>query len=115
MFDFEKLKVYHKAEHFNKCLRSQIQTIPLDKEITYQIKRSALSIILNIAEGSGRLTNLDKRRFYIMARGSVFETVSLLRIIFEEKLIRQNQFEEFYGVADELSRMLFTMINNLGK
>jgi len=115
MFDFENLKVYHKAEHFNKCLRAQIPRIPLDIEVNRQLKRSALSIMLNIAEGSGRLTNLDKRRFYIVARGSVFETVSILRIVFDEKSIDQRQYDEFYNAADEISKMLYVMIRNLKK
>ena len=113
MFDFEKLKVYHKAEYFNKSLRAQIVTASLDYEVNRQLKRSALSISLNIAEGSGRFTNLDKRRFYVMARGSVFETVAILRLMVVEKLINHKQFDEFYTLADELSRMLYVMIKKL--
>lgn len=45
-----------------------------DYGLTSQIRRSALSISANIAEGFGRNTNADKARYYVMSRGSAFET-----------------------------------------
>jgi four helix bundle protein len=53
-------------------------TVPLprseDHGLTSQIRRSALSISANIAEGFGRSFILDKIKFYIYSRGSAFET-----------------------------------------
>ena len=69
--------------------------------------------MLNIAEGSGRFTNPDKRWFYIMARGSLFESVAILHLIFDEDLINRQSFNEFYNYADELSKMLYVMIRKL--
>ncbi len=115
MFDFEKLKVYQKANDFNKTLRTQLLIDPLEKTSEYQLKRSALSIVLNIAEGSGRFSKLDKRRFYITARGSLFEVIAILKLAFEEQSIAQNQYEQLYSLAEELSKMLYVMIRNLGE
>lgn len=49
-----------------------------DYGITSQIRRSANSVSANIAEGFGRKTKKDKANFYVMARGSAFETQSHL-------------------------------------
>ena len=114
MFDFENLTVYHKAKQFYTMVRSELLNEPQTDRVTnHQLRRSTLSILLNIAEGSGRFTNLDKRRFYIMARGSVFESVAVLETLNEDKLIKKHQYEQFYGLAEELSKMLFVMIKNL--
>ena len=49
-----------------------------DYSLTSQIRRSVSSIAANLAEGFGRSTKLDKARFYVIARGSAFETINHL-------------------------------------
>ena len=49
-----------------------------DYSLTSQIRRSATSISANLSEGFGRSTNADKAKFYIIARGSAFETINHL-------------------------------------
>ena len=68
MFDFEKLNVYKKAKIFNSGLSEFIKTTKLDSTTRDQLRRAAFSIVLNLAEGSGRFTNADRRNFYIIAR-----------------------------------------------
>lgn len=63
MFDFEKLLVYKKAKGFNIKVHRLAKEIRLDKTEKDQLKRASLSIMLNIAEGSGRWTTPDKNRF----------------------------------------------------
>ncbi|MCU0430040.1 MAG: four helix bundle protein [Cytophagaceae bacterium] len=84
-----------------------------DKIVANQLKRAALSIPINIAEGFGRNTKTDQKNFYVSERGSVFECVSILDILFSEKLISIDQKEYFYKQAKELSQMLFAMIQRL--
>src|ERR1700678_1880513 len=75
MFGFRKLDVYQCA----------VAALPLaysfadraDADTKRQLKRSALSINLNIAEGTGRCEN-DQRQFYRIARGSALETAAVL-------------------------------------
>lgn len=78
MFDFEKLQVYQKAKDFNVEVQKLLDKCNLEKHVHSQLHRAAFSIMLNIAEGSGRFTKPDKRNFYVIARGSVHECAALL-------------------------------------
>ena len=77
MFDFEKLEVYKKAKDLNKSIAEFLSNSDCDKTTHDQLRRASFSIMLNIAEGSGRFTKPDKKNFYIIARGSVFECVAI--------------------------------------
>jgi len=116
MFDFEKLAVYHKAKCFNKEVSSFLKTTQfIDPVSKNQLRRASLSIMLNIAEGSGRFTKPDRRRFYVIARGSTFECVALFDFLKEEEYLTDDNYFTFYKKADELSRMLFAMVKSLGQ
>jgi four helix bundle protein len=78
-----------------------------------QLSRAALSVPLNIAEGSAKFSKPDRKNYFITARGSVFECVAILDILMDEHLISQKDFENSAQKADELSRMLYSMIKNL--
>jgi four helix bundle protein len=65
-----------------------------------------------IAEGSGKFSKVDKRNFYTIARGSVYECVSLLEIIFEEHIIDKNSLTYFYSQYETISKMLLGLIKS---
>ncbi len=113
MFDFENLFVYKNAKELNKeiltFLRANKQ---IDTYIRDQLRRASISIVINIAEGSGKFSKADKRNYYTTARGSVYECVSLLEIIFEEKQITKIQFDDGYKKYETLSKMLLGLINS---
>lgn len=67
---------------------------------------------INIAEGSGKFLKADKRNFYTIARGSVYECVSLSELLCEEGIINQQSFNDFYKKYEELSKMLPALINS---
>ena len=113
MFDFEKLTVYVKAKSFNRVVNKSLQTIKIDKITCDQLTRAAFSIMLNIAEGSGRFTNKDKRNFYVIARGSVFECVAIFDYLRDELIINESEYMEFYSSLEEISKMLFSLIKGL--
>jgi len=113
LFDFEKLQVYTKAKEFNKKVNTFLTSSNLDRTTNGQLRRASFSIMLNIAEGSGRSTNKDKRHFYVMSRGSTFECVAIFDYLKEIDKIDKNQFSEFYKLLDELSRMLYGMVKSL--
>ncbi len=61
-------------------LYGQCETIKAKSHLKDQLSRASLSIVLNIAEGSGKPTANDKRRFYAIALGSLRETQAILQI-----------------------------------
>jgi len=93
--------------------RGQNSSTKLDRTTRDQLRRASFSVMLNIAEGSGRFSKADKRNFYVISRGSVFECVAIFDYLQEIDLINEQQFKSFYIDLDELSRMLFAMIKNL--
>jgi len=113
VFDFENLDVYKKAKELNKEVLSFLkENRRIDSYVRDQLKRASVSITINIAEGSGKFSKADKRNFYTIARGSVYECVSLLEIIFEENQISKEKFDYFYQRFETLSKMLFGLIRS---
>lgn len=114
MFPYESLLVYKKAFDVNKTIHrllDQNKTIPL--YIKNQLGRASLSVILNIAEGSAKLGIRDRRNFYVVARGSVFECSSLLSFLFSTGEITNEVKNTLNTECDEISKMLFAMIRRL--
>lgn len=113
MFDFEKLEVYKKAKAFNKSVHRFLMETKTDRVTHDQLKRAAFSILLNIAEGTGRFTKRDKRNFYVIARGSVFECVAVFDFLRELEVLDENAYQSYYAHLEEISKMLFALIKNL--
>jgi len=113
MFDFEKLQVYQKSKNYHSELAALATNKTFDKILSNQLKRAALSIPLNIAEGTGRYTLADRRNFYVIARGSVFECAAIIDLLQTQKNITSEQKEYFYNLSEELSKMLYSMIQRL--
>jgi four helix bundle protein len=108
MFNFEKLEVWQKAIDFADLIYSETRAFPSDERfgLTNQLRRAAVSISSNIAEGSSRSSKSDFARFVEIATGSVFEVVSQAFIAQRQSFLSEDQFREIYADAEELSRML---------
>src|SRR6266498_5447496 len=78
MFNFEKLDVWQKAIDFADLVYNHTRNFPADERfgLTNQMRRAAVSISSNIAEGTSRMSQIDFARFIEIATGSVFEVVS---------------------------------------
>lgn len=76
-------------------------------ELGSQVIRSGFSIILNIAEGSGKTSEKELNRFLDIALGSVSETFAALDVFRDNGFINQSEF-------DELSKRLYSISNQLG-
>ncbi len=70
-------------------------------------------MVINIAEGSGRFTNKDKRYFFIISRSSAYECVSIFDILLTEQIISQETYNKFYSKFESTSKMLFRLIKSL--
>ncbi len=113
MFDFEKLTVYQKANNLNiTILKYLYRTKIIDPYLKDQLKRATLSITLNLAEGTGRVSKAEKKRFYTIARSSVFECVAILDVLKGCQIMEEGLFNEFYSGYEELSKMLLALFRN---
>jgi len=107
MFNFEKLDVWQKAIDFADLVYNKTRPFPSDERfgLTNQLRRGAVSISSNIAEGSSRSSKSDFARFVEIATGSVFEVVSQAFIAHRQSFLSEDQFRKIYTDAEELSRM----------
>src|SRR5262249_7764095 len=108
MFNFEKLDVWQKAIVFADSIFSSTRTFPAEERfgLANQMRRAAVSISSNIAEGSSRWSDTDFGRFIEIGAGSVFEVVSQSFIAQRQKFLNGETFSHIYQNAEELSRML---------
>ena len=112
MFDFEKLEVYKKVRNYNFEVREITNSKNFDSATKDQLHRASLSIMLNIAEGSARKTNRDRAHFLVMARGSLFECISVFDYLSHCGLIPKAKYEDYYEVLEEISKMLYALIKH---
>ena len=114
MFDFERLEVYRKAHALTlRILRILYVAKDIDPYMKDQLKRASLGVVLNIAEGTGRVSRADKKHFYTMARGSVFECVSMVKVLSDLELLNEGQYDQFYSGYEEISKMLLSLFRNI--
>ncbi len=108
MFTFEKLETWHKAIDFADMVYSVAKGFPGDERfgLTSQMRRAAVSISANIAEGSSRFSKHDFARFLEIATGSVFEVVSQSFIARKQGFLNEAEFKQLYVAAEEQGRML---------
>jgi four helix bundle protein len=114
MFPFENLEVYKKAFQLNQKIYALVKSNKtVASYINNQFGRAGLSIMLNIAEGSAKYSCKDRRNYFITARGSVFECCSIISFLYEEDEISEDFKNNLYSGLEEISRILYVMINNL--
>ncbi|WP_394850499.1 four helix bundle protein [Pendulispora brunnea] len=88
VLDHERLDVYHLALDFLIFVNGVIESFPRGHgHLTDQFTRASMSIVLNIAEGAGKVSKPDKRRYYLIARGSATESAALLDICARLKVL----------------------------
>ncbi len=110
MFDFEKLEVYQVVKDQNiSVLKFLVTANNIDAYFLDQWKRASLSILMNLAEGTGRMTPADKKHYLTIARGSVFEAVAILDILKGLDLVPAETYKEFYQKYEQISKMLLGM------
>ena len=114
-FDFEKLEVWQKAVDFSAEVYEVSKIFPKEEifGMTMQLRRSAASIALNIAEGSGRHHKPEFVRFLRIARGSLYEVVTALFMCRNLKFISEEVSRSLYTESNEIARMINGLINSL--
>jgi four helix bundle protein len=111
MYCFKKLIVYTKAIELISVSSSVLDTVPSgNADLISQFRRAVTSIALNIAEGAGKTTPRDKRRFYAIARGSALECAAILDILTVTKLVKSTSLLGTSALLEEIVAMLSAMV-----
>lgn len=113
MFDFEKLDVYQEIKSLNAKVIAFIFSDIKDDYINKQWKRATISIMLNLAEGTGRISSSEKKHFYTISRSSVFECVAIMDVLQGQQMIDKKKYDEFYESYEKLSKMLLGLFRNV--
>jgi four helix bundle protein len=105
---FQELTVYKIAEQLGDELWSSMRgrEYVVQDTIGKQMVRAADSIGANIADGSGRKSYQDNRRFIRMARGSLYETQHWLHRAFQRKLLTSDQIAKPQPLVEQLGPLL---------
>ncbi len=112
MFGFQRLDVYQCAVQFLAESTKLASQVPSGHSgLKDQLRRAALSIPLNIAEGSGRAAgvNRDAKRFYTIARGSALECAAVIDVLEALQIVGAREA----GVARELLERIVSMLTRL--
>jgi len=115
--NFETLRVYQLSEE----LADTIWEIVLEwkvfarETVGKQLVKAADSVGANIAEGTGRGTYVDNRRFVKIARGSLNETKHWLRRAFKRRLLSDSEVNRLKRIMDELAPKLNAYLKSIGR
>jgi len=115
MFNFEKLEVWKKSIDLADAIYSVTRAFPIEERfgLTNQLRRAAVSVSSNIAEGSSRRSKTDFARFIEIATGSVLELTSQAFIARRQGFLSEGNFEKIYRDAQEIGRMLSGLKSSL--
>lgn len=115
MHNFKELKVWQEARTLVKAVYQLSKAFPDDERfgLTNQVRRSAISIPSNIAEGCGRKTDKDFCHFLYVSQGSVFELETQLILALDLEYINQETFDTIEIEVTKVQKMLNGLINSI--
>lgn len=116
-FRFEKLEVWQLARRFNRRVYAAAKTFPETERyaLCQQLRRASVSVSSNIAEGSGRNSDIDFAHFLEIAYGSLMEVVSQLFIASDEGYLDGSTLDSLLTDADLLAAKLVSLSKSLGR
>src|SRR6516225_6135579 len=109
-FEYEKLDVYQESIAFCGWVGELLSEISAKAAAKDQLDRASTSLPLNIAEGNGKLSTVDRARFLEIARGSALESAAYLDVLAARKLVAGERIlpakERFVRIVNMLMGML---------
>lgn len=114
-FSFEDLDAWKVAFGLAHKIYLVSQKFPKNEMygIVSQIRRASLSVCLNIAEGKGRHSNREFNRFLLIARGSLYETITLLKMCLKLGYIDKEEYSHFIVDCEVLQSKTGGLLNYL--
>ena len=115
MQDFKKLKVGEKGHQLTLAVYKLTSRFPKDElhGLTSQMRRAAVSVVSNIAEGCGRTGGQDFARFLQMAAGSACELEYQLLLSHDLDFLKTEEYHKLETSVIEVKRMLSALIHRL--
>lgn len=115
MHKVEDLKIWQKSIELAKQVYKVVADLPGDEKygLTSQIKRCAVSIASNIAEGAGRNSNKEFKHFLSIANGSSYELYTQLILTSELNLIEKYKIDELLRLIIEIQKMNYSFQKSL--
>jgi four helix bundle protein len=112
---FEDLKVWQKGIELTTLVYRITQNFPLEEKyaLANQLRKASVSVPSNIAEGYGRRTSSEFKRFLSISLGSVYEVQTQLRIGYELNLLPLEKFTQAKDLSSEIDRMIYAIIKKL--
>lgn len=112
----EELAVWQKAIDLTVCIYQLTRRFPKDElyGLVSQLRRAAVSVASNIAEGRGRLNQREFRQFLGIALGSIFEIKTQLVVAGKLEMGSKAEIDKTTALSEEVSKMLTSLINKLG-
>ena len=112
---YRDLVAWQKAFELGLAVFNATKLFPSEERfgLTSQLRRGAVSIASNIAEGYGRASRTDYLRFLKVARGSLYELETQLLFAREFGYLKSERLRMIQSTADECSRVLGGLINRL--
>ncbi len=110
---FENLKVYQKALDFSVSVIDAIEEFETPRKhyrLIEQLEAACTSIPMNISEGKGRYSKKEFKHFLYIARGSLYETVTMLQIFRKKDWPKTENYNLLYHDAEEINKMLSGLI-----
>ena len=109
-----ELDVYRLAEELSDMVWFDFDqwSKKVQSTVGYQVIRASDSIAANIAEGYGRYTPADRKKFYLYSRGSLEETKTWLRKLIRRKVISLAKSNEYKALLDALGPKLNSFIKS---
>ena len=114
VFDHERLDVYKVALDFLVMADDTVEHLPRGRgHLADQLSRASTSIVLNIAEGAGKFSKPDKRRYYLSSTGSATECAAILDVLLRLHLIPVERHGEGKKMLERIVSMLIKLAKNL--
>jgi four helix bundle protein len=115
MEDFKKLVVWTKSHQFTLAVYQHTRKFPKEEMygLTSQLRRASASIGANIAEGCGRRSDAEMKRFLQIARGSANEVEYHLLLARDLQYLPAEEFNDLEGKMHEVQRMLASLVQRL--
>lgn len=115
--DYTKLEVWQLSRKLTGNIYEMTSTFPGNEifGLSNQMRRAAVSVPSNIAEGCGRKSHKERLRFLYFARGSMFEIEAQCYLALDRNYIEEENFKVIYGTLQSCKRLLNGFINHYTK